>query len=160
MLIIGRPYDPIRDMADLNLAVEEAIDKMESQLARHDVTCEFTRNSSIGKFNFDFAGISSSILHILDYCLQAERELDTGHIRISLETRDGHAQIVIFDNGEQIDLDQPDDAVDPFHSETQQELYQIGLAVSRKIIRGHDGKISFSHPDGSGNRFVIEIPIV
>lgn len=160
MLIIGRPYEPIRELADLNLAVEEAIDKMESQLARRNVTCEFSRNPNVEKFNFDYAGISSSILHVLDCCLQAEREFDSGRIKISLDSSNDHAQLTIFDNGEQIDLDQPDEVPDPFGTETQLELYQIGLAVSQKIIRAHDGHLTFSHPDDSGNRFVIEIPIV
>jgi two-component system NtrC family sensor kinase len=160
MLIIGRPYEPMREMADLNLAIEEAIGKMESQLARRKVTCEFRRNPNIGKFSFDYSGISSSILHIFDCYLQAEREFDSGQIKISLGARNGHAQITIFDDGEKIDILEPEEALDPFGTGARQELYQIGLAVSRKIIRAHDGEISFSHPDGTGNRFVIEIPMV
>ena len=160
MLLIGRSYEPIRELGDLNLAVAEAIGILKSQLDRRGITCEFHGNQQLAEFKFDFPRISTAVFHLINCCLQAERESDAAELTITLTADQSHARVAIFDDGPRIELAEFEAASEPFGGDAHREPYFVGLAVSHKVIAGHDGEISFQNCGERGNRFVIEIPII
>ncbi len=160
MLVLGRPYEPVLETVDLNAAVEDAIEKLEFQFSQQETTCEFNPNRSLKPFRFDFAGLSSAVFHLISCSLLACRDAKTASISVSIVENSGFAEVVIEDDGDAIDVAAQEIGITPFGIGTDLKMYGIGLAVSRKIVSSHQGEIRLSHPNGKGNRFVIEIPIL
>ncbi len=159
LLLIGGPYEPIRELADLNLAIAEAIEMLKSQLDRRGISCIFPDNQHIAQFKFDFPRISTAVFHLINCFLQAERELGDAEITITLTSDQSHARLDIFDDGPGIELAEFDAASEPFGIGARRDPCFVGLAVSRKVIAGHDGEVSFQNYGKRGNRFVATIPI-
>lgn len=82
-------------------------------------------------------------------------------INITGEQKDDKVFINVSDNGIGIDKDNIENIFIAFkrlHSHMQFEGSGIGLAISKKIIDLHKGKISVESEPGKGSRFIIELP--
>jgi signal transduction histidine kinase len=92
--------------------------------------------------------------------IDAVADLEDG--RVILQT--GHDQqndvmvIAVTDNGPGIPEDQRASVFQVFESSKGSGGTGIGLAVSRKIIREHGGRIRIEGEPGEGSRFVISWP--
>jgi len=75
---------------------------------------------------------------------------------------DGYCQITVTDNGigfEEKYLDRIFTVFQRLHSSEEYEGTGIGLAICRRIVERHHGRISASSQQGVGSRFSIILPI-
>ena len=77
--------------------------------------------------------------------------------------KDGHAIIVIDDNGPGISADQRQEVLKPFVRLEKSRNPKtggvgLGLSISQDIIHGHGGKISLGKSPGGGLRVTVKIP--
>lgn len=80
-----------------------------------------------------------------------------GDLHLGTRYGDGNVIITVEDSGKGIDEEIRDHIFDLYFS-TKKSGGGIGLAVSRKIIEVHEGKIYFDSKDGRGTVFSIELP--
>ena len=63
MLILGRPYEPYLQNSDINQAINEAIEKLEYQLANYEVHCQFKPLDNAALLNSTVMGLPTQ------YCI-------------------------------------------------------------------------------------------
>ena len=83
---------------------------------------------------------------------------DGGSIQIDLYAAKAAVHIVFTDSGPGIDDTIRDKIFDPYYT-TKNGGTGIGLNISQRIIKDHDGTIAATDSDLGGAEFIIEIPI-
>ena len=136
------------------------VETAETQRQNQKLDFVFVPDENLPTFKFDFSGISSVVSHLLNLSMMACRNGDQPEINLQVDLQQRHAVIALTDNGDRINVSESREVLDPFGFGDDQKIYGIGLAVSRKIIAGHDGELLISHPSHAGNRFEIYLPLV
>jgi signal transduction histidine kinase len=141
------PLDELVSQAEsiaLNTIIKKQI-SVEKQLGDHSV-------------NGDFELLKQSIANIL---INAAQAVDLkGEILISAETDDSSPQSLklhIADNGSGIHEDMKEKVFKPFFT-TKNTGTGLGLAMVKRVIEAHSGRIYFSSTT-SGTTFTVELPI-
>ncbi len=158
ILLLARPYQVNRELADLNKVIQEAIAMLQPQMSAQGLNCVFLPNPDFHSFRFDAVAISSAITNIFSLCLLAGRTDGAGKITVRLNFLDEHARLIISDNGERIEDFEWNNSLMNSELDENQKIFGIGLAVVRKIIVGHNGSIEVSHPNEQGNQFEVQVP--
>ena len=96
---------------------------------------------------------------MINSCLLASRTAESRLITIEVEQANGVATIKIEDKGELIETGDSESELSPFGIDSDEQIYGIGLAVSRKIIQGHHGELTLENLSVVGNRFLMTLPL-
>ena len=96
----------------------------------------------------------------MNVLLNAIQALTRGekHIDINVDVHDRLCRVAIADTGEGIPEEQLESIFEVFHS-TKPGGSGFGLAIARRIVSDHGGRIWAENVDGSGARIVIELPL-
>jgi signal transduction histidine kinase len=82
-------------------------------------------------------------------------------VEVSAERTDGEWSFTVDDNGIGIDAERVDVLFEPFRRGTDDAGYEgtgIGLAIARKVVEQHGGRIWAEPRDGGGSRFCFTLP--
>ncbi len=84
-------------------------------------------------------------------------------VHLSLEARDGHIHISFADNGPGIPEGELDKIFTPFyridHTASHIRGHGIGLAMSKRIVEQHGGRIEVQSRQGHGTTFIVSFPL-
>jgi len=89
-----------------------------------------------------------------------------GRVDVRVAQRDGHANIVVQDNGHGIHREFLPHVFERFRQQDSSTTREspglgLGLSIARHLVELHGGTISaFSDGDGTGAKFVVELPAV
>ncbi|MBL6444902.1 HAMP domain-containing histidine kinase [Fulvivirga sp. 29W222] len=95
------------------------------------------------------------IINILKNALEALEDSDNPKILITVNSQE-KTKISITDNGPGIDEDKVDQVFVPFFT-TKRGGSGIGLALSKQIVRLHNGTLQVESVPGQGTSFIIEL---
>src|SRR5205085_1606342 len=86
-----------------------------------------------------------------------------GSVRVSTERRDGEVRIAVADTGPGIDAEDQERIFEEFQQTElgarQHEGTGLGLALSRRLVELHGGRIWVESEVGVGSRFVFTLPV-
>lgn len=88
-------------------------------------------------------------------------DADTPHVEIHAAPEDDHWRITVEDNGPGIPESERDDVFEIFHrvdDRPSPDGTGIGLAVCKRIVERHGGKITVDDGPGRGARFTFTLP--
>ncbi len=103
--------------------------------------------------------LERALRNILSNAVEAQREAARAEpVRARLERRDAGVEISIEDRGGGISPDIRDKIFDPFFSR-RAEGVGMGLALTRRIVLLHAGRVELESRPGGGTRAVIWIPL-
>jgi len=109
------------------------------------------------KFIFaDSQKIQQAIINIGRNAVEAIEK--DGVIHVSVKEEDGSIVIRIADNGPGISEEKVPKIFDPFFT-TKESGVGLGLVISYKIIKEHDGDISVKSSPGKGTVFQLKLPL-
>lgn len=106
----------------------------------------------------DPSGLHQALVNLLNNALDAV-EPDTGAItlRCDFDPVKHHVDIVVSDNGSGISADGLERIFQPFYSTKGQRGTGLGLAVTRKIVDEHGGRVEVESKPGRGTTFHIAL---
>lgn len=86
-----------------------------------------------------------------------------GHITIRTYTLKGYCRLEVEDNGIGISEDQITQIYQPFKQadssyNKKYEGFGLGLAITKSLVRGHQGKIEVRSQLGKGSLFIVSLP--
>ncbi|NNF97800.1 MAG: PAS domain-containing protein [Desulfobacteraceae bacterium] len=122
--------------------------------------CDFGTN--LGTFHIDTAMMRSALINILENAMEAciEDKSERKHrIAFTAGKKTDKVVLIIKDNGIGVDQQQIKEIFTLFYSSKGRKGTGLGLFLTDKVIRKHDGSITVSSEPGKGTVFNVQLPI-
>ena len=152
----SRPSNPVLKNGDLNSVTEKALRTHAEFLAQHGVQADLDLDPSMPEVPFD----ESQILQVISNLLRnATESMPKGGALALRTSRQGDvAVLTIRDTGTGIPKNLQERVFSPFFT-TKSDGTGLGLAVTKKIVDDHGGRIECASLEGRGSTFTIYLPL-
>ncbi len=157
MLAFTKPRRPMLENLNVNHVIQECVDLVMSQADELGVAL-MTDLADLPPIPADAGGLHQLVLNLLTNALDAVRPQE-GVITVSSEFDTLNRQVVIrvADNGMGIAPDQIDKIFEVFHTTKGQKGTGLGLAVAKKVVDEHGGRIEVQSTPGKGTTFTVRL---
>ncbi len=109
-------------------------------------------------WNFDVDALTQVLINIIKNSVESfSHEQENRNIRIEYFEKDKEMTIKIADNGTGISPDQREKVWDLYFS-TKASGNGLGLPISRKIIKAHQGEIYIKSSTKNGTEIILQLP--
>ncbi|HLI30519.1 MAG TPA: ATP-binding protein, partial [Terriglobia bacterium] len=159
-LSAGRQTPPHLELCDLREALKQAVTLVEKQASAQDVTIRTELAQDFPEIQADAAQMKTCFVNLLTNAIQAMPR--GGHIcvraRRAAENNDAETlELTFADTGPGIPSRDREKVFAPFFS-TKATGFGLGLAITRKIVEDHGGRIYIRDGEEPGAVIVIELP--
>jgi len=145
-----------RRTTDLNALLEELVDFFIPQAQLQRVQLRLQTHQAPVLAAVDPKLIKQAVLNLMINALQAMP--DGGELMLSVSIENGAAVIQVTDTGPGIPADAVDKIFQAYYS-TKRGGTGLGLAMTRRIVEEHGGKLGVTSEAGKGSRFSIRLPV-
>ena len=136
--------------------ISYSIKLLESDIKGKGINIKEEDEDNLPAVLIDKDQITQAVLNILLNSIEAVDK--NGEIMIDVKRVNDGIQLSISDNGKGISKENVDKIFEPFFT-TKKSGTGIGLALVKKIIDMHNGKIAIESKEGQGTRFIISLPV-
>jgi PAS domain S-box-containing protein len=149
-----------REVCDLSELVEESVRLVGFEGRRNNATVKFQPTHECILVSVDRVQIQQVLVNLLKNAFEsmAATECQTREVLASCNVVGTVGRISIVDSGAGVPEEFRDTVFDAFVT-TRKEGMGMGLAISRTIVEGHDGRIWLEQGEGSGAVFRVELPL-
>jgi signal transduction histidine kinase len=143
--------------ADLNEVFDDAVTILSASI--EDSGGEVTRDE-LPILSGDRSQLGQLLQNLIGNSLKYHGD-EPPHVHLSAESNGGHWTVAVRDNGIGIDAEYHDRIFEIFRRLHTQEKYPgtgIGLAVCRRIVHRHGGRIWLESVQGTGTTFYFTVP--
>ena len=160
MLAYSKSRTPHLEMTHLPHVLAECLELVKTQSSDKKITLLTEVSTSQPPVPVDADGIHQAVLNLLGNAIEAV-EARHGVVTLSsnYDPMTQQAIIEVQDNGMGIAEKDMGNIFEPFFSTKGQRGTGLGLAVTRKIVEEHDGKIEVLSKVGQGTTFRILLPM-
>jgi signal transduction histidine kinase len=160
MLAFSKTRQPKLQHDNLTRIVSDAVSLTRQRADEKEVLIKTHFEEPFPPIPVDGDGLHQVVLNIMNNAIEA---VESGSGVVSLRTHydaeENIADIVIGDNGPGIEQGNIEEIFEPFRSTKGQGGTGLGLAVARKIVREHHGRIVVDSRIGEGTTFRIRLPV-
>lgn len=162
MLTVSKERRPEITSSNLNHVAEDVVDILRNRAREEGTELLFESLPGIHQFLFDPDGIHRALLNVVSNALDAVKDQSDGRVAVFVDhdMTNRILQVIVSDNGSGIDPDRHEQIFHAFVSGKGGRGTGLGLAVSRKILREHDGDITIDSDGESGTSFKLYWPSV
>jgi len=160
VLTAGRQAPPTLVLCDLRATLTEALALVDRQARNQSVKIELDVAQELPVFRLDPAQIKTCFLNILTNAIQAMPL--GGQVRIfavitKAPNGEGSLDLHFADTGPGIPPAEREKVFAPFYS-TKATGFGLGLAIAKKIIEDHAGRVFVDNGDTPGTDLVVQLP--
>jgi signal transduction histidine kinase len=159
-LSVGRQMPPALAPCDLRTTLAEAVSLAEKQGRRQNVKIGAELLEAMPVFQLDAGQIKTCFLNILTNAIQAMPRGGEVHISAKSVTGSGGAELLqlrFADTGPGIPPEDREKVFTPFYS-TKATGFGLGLAITKKIVEDHGGRVFVAEGEAPGTVVVMELP--
>lgn len=156
MIHFSRPINLDISMVDINLIIKETLRSIQPQMEQKQVPLSSNLDTKLPSIRVDKVRITQVLHNILLNAIQASPADQPIGVQ-TLQSK-GRVLIQVSDRGGGIPQDCQKKIFSPFYT-TKKEGSGLGLAVSKRIIELHQGRLFFRANQPSGTVFCISLPI-
>ncbi|MCP4674374.1 MAG: HAMP domain-containing histidine kinase [Deltaproteobacteria bacterium] len=148
------------ERAQVNAAVEEAVDRFTRMIAPGEVDFSISMKSSIIVFH-DKQAIAAIVLNLLVNAYKYTRSKKK--ISVTVEDMKNWVEVAVEDNGIGVPPKEAERIFDPFYRVDSRLRGNasgagLGLAIVRHGARAHSGEVYVASEEGQGSRFLVRLP--
>ncbi|MDA3811653.1 MAG: HAMP domain-containing sensor histidine kinase [Spirochaetaceae bacterium] len=143
---------------DVKLLIEDVIALFMPKFKRKNVLALFSNKTQSAIISGNRDSLKQVLYNLLNNAVEAIKK-GNGHIDIVLFKQSHHVCIEISDDGIGMDNQMIEKIFDPFFSNKGGNNTGLGLGLSEKIIKQHNGTIEIKSEPGKGSRFTLCFPI-
>lgn len=155
-LSFGRPSDITLSSVEVQPLIEEVCAPARAQAAERGISIEIQSGGIIPPIQADPDRLKICFSNLIINAIQAMP--GRGKIQIELYREGEMVQVSLTDDGPGIPESDLERIFEPYYS-TKETGIGLGLAVTRKIILDHGGRIVASNTAGHGSSFVVALPL-
>jgi signal transduction histidine kinase len=161
MLTYSKERTPELAYDDLNAVIEEVVGLLKSRAEEIGAKLESNLDPNLPKAWFDGEAIHRAALNLIGNAIDAVEGRDAPWVRVAtrFNESEGRLEVVVEDNGDGIDKDDLDAIFQVFVSSKGSRGTGLGLPVTRKIMREHDGDVAVESSPGEGSKFTLWLPV-
>jgi signal transduction histidine kinase len=146
---------------DLPLTLEGCLTLVRERASRHGITLELDMDESLGQFVADERKLRQVVLNLLSNAVKFTPE--GGRIRLQGGREDDAVQISVSDTGVGIAPEDQEAVFEEFRQVGSDQARKsegtgLGLALARKFVELHGGRLWVASEVGKGSTFTITIP--
>ncbi|MGD9039262.1 MAG: ATP-binding protein [Desulfobacteraceae bacterium] len=157
LLEFSRVKEPSKALANINTIIEKALSLLNNELRIRHIRVEKHLSNAMVEILVDERQLMQVFVNILLNALQAIGEGGMIAIRSRADMAQNLIRIEFTDSGPGISEENLSKIFDPFFS-TKKNGTGLGLSVSYRTIKNHNGDIRVSSKPGEGTRFTIDLP--
>lgn len=152
------PSEPKLVLMDINKPLEDATALITVTLRKKGIVLEKHLSKTLPLCLIDACLVEEVILNLLNNAAEAVQNME-GERKIGLQTAEekNHVIVKVFDSGMGISPKLREKIFDPFY--TTKHSTGIGLTLSHRIIKDHNGALNVSKSKWGGAEFIIKVPI-
>jgi signal transduction histidine kinase len=163
MLAFSHSRKPTLELTHLPHVLNECVELTRVTAREKGVELRVEIKTNQPPVPIDADGIHQAVLNLLVNAIEAceSRPTGTAAVRVvsDFDKKTQEAYIEVHDNGVGINKQDLESIFEPFWSTKGQRGTGLGLAVTKKIVKEHDGRISVESMVGRGTVFRIRLPI-
>jgi signal transduction histidine kinase len=161
MLAFSKDREPRLDYVQLNHMVNEVVELAQHTADERHIMLLSDLEENIPPIMLDADGISRALLNIVMNALDAVPHTEgIIHVKTHYDAANKIATISVLDNGPGIPENQIATIFQPFHSSKGNAGTGLGLAVAKKVLDEHRGRIEVTSNPVDGTVFSLQIPTV
>ena len=154
-LMIAKPSAPRLKIYSLDALVEDLVALIQPQAIMQNVELITPEVPELPEVAMDRDQMLQVFLNLTNNAFDAMS--NGGRLEIEVQNCISHVAIHVRDNGIGMDKDTVERIFEPFYTRKQHGT-GLGLAVSHRIIEGHNGTIHVTSTIGDGSTFTIQLP--
>lgn len=158
LMILAKPQAQNFNKLNVTQLLDEVVFLMDSEAFRHGVKIVKNYQSQFFPIFGERYQLKQVFINLIKNAIDALYDRPNGEIAIQCEQSAAEAIVRISDNGCGIPKDTLDKIGEPFYT-TKEKGNGLGLLVSYRIIKNHDGTIECQSEVGKGTSFIIHFPI-
>ncbi|MCA0757479.1 PAS-domain containing protein [Paenibacillus sp. N4] len=157
----SKPSAPMKQLVRIDHIIKEVVLLTESEALMRNCEIKVESYCPDNLVSIDVKQVKQVILNIVKNSLDAIEEIQgerRGLIEITIRREGQFVGILIKDNGKGMEKSTMNRLFDPFFT-TKQAGTGLGLSVSYRIVRNHNGTIRVDSQAGVGTEFIIYLPL-
>lgn len=160
MVNYSKPREPEWKLTDVNQVALGALAFAKEYAKDKNVQMTEMLDPTIGPFYMEPQSVERCVLNLLTNAVDAVSG-GTGVVSVQTQVDDDRrtASIVVQDNGEGIPEENREKVFDLLFSTKGQRGTGFGLAITKKIVEEHGGRVWFQSTVRQGTSFTIELPL-
>jgi two-component system NtrC family sensor kinase len=158
MLAYSKQRKPEMEMVQLRTMLGEVTELVQAQCDRRDIALITEYEGDMPPIPADPGGLHQAIMNLLNNAMDAvEPGSGVVSLRCEYDAIRHIARIMVGDNGSGIDRETMRHIFQPFYSTKGQRGTGLGLAVTRKVIEEHGGRIQVETDAGKGTTVTLSL---
>ena len=158
MLTMSKDRRPNRASVDLRTVLDDVVEVVTAKAIEHHVEIRWNRPEAFRNMMLDSEAIHRALMNLVGNAIEACTEKQDGCVELSLLTSNNYARIQVRDNGVGIAANDLNRIFSMFESNKGNRGTGLGLPVSLKIAKEHDGTIEVKSEVGTGTVFELLLP--
>ena len=158
MLAFSKDREPLLEPINVNHVLEECVELASPQVDERGVAL-MTDLDDLPAIPADAMGLRQVFLNLVTNAIDAVAD-GAGVITVSsrYDTMYRQVEVRVMDNGPGIEAERLEEIFAPFQSSKGHKGTGLGLAVARKVVQEHHGRIDVKSEAGRGATFVVTLP--
>jgi PAS domain S-box-containing protein len=156
---LGRKGEGTVEEIDLNAVVRRASELIEPEMRLQGISLCIDTAEPLPAVCADGIQIEQVLLNLILNGIEAVQGSRSKVLRVSTASADDHVEVAVLDSGVGLDPNVVEHVFEPFFT-TKPKGLGMGLAISRRIIEAHGGRLRASaNADGGGSTFSFSLPL-
>ena len=141
---------------DVSEVLGKTLGTMRADVQEHEIAIDVSTPSSLPKIRADSEQLQQAFFNIVRNAVQSMQR--GGRLSIALSADDRDLSVAFRDTGSGIDEERFRRIFEPFET-SRPDGHGIGLAIVRRIVRDHGGRIDLMSKPGEGTCFRLVFPL-
>jgi PAS domain S-box-containing protein len=163
MLVYSKERKPQHQAVDPNALVMDVLELMKERAEVSGVSLVHDLSSGLGTVSMERTGIHRCLLNLvsnaIDACTLEGIMEGNGVVTVKTDKQEGWGvRFQVTDNGTGMSEDTKKELFTGFFSTKGYKGTGLGLPVTQKIVKEHDGELSYESEEGKGTTFALLLP--
>lgn len=155
-LTVGKPLALNKSEVDMGVLIQDVVGLAHQKAVEQGVAIEVAAEGSVPRLQADPLQIKTCLMNVVLNAIQA---MPTGgRLRITIVSAAGTLDITVSDTGPGISEEDLSRIFNPYFT-TKQLGIGLGLAITKKIVEEHRGRITVRSRPNEGTDVVISLPV-